>query len=60
MANQKVLKKSSNKHWNYEQGHMKLSFDIDVQVKTDMKDFLDLLKAAVIDLENEIKEYKAS
>ena len=59
MANQKIITASSNKHWNFNKGHMTLDFNIDTKVKTDIVDFLDLLKAATAELEKEILEFKS-
>lgn len=58
MANKKILTTEKIKNWKYAKGHMTLSFSIDARVKTDLVDFLDLLKAATSELEREIKEYK--
>lgn len=59
MANKNTMDKTSKttKTWEYSQGHMNLKFDVSVDVKTDMVDFLECLKAAVSDLEEEIKNY---
>ena len=60
MANKKILTSEKIKNWKYAKGHMLLSFSIDARVKTDLVDFLDLLKAATLEIEREIKEYKSA
>ena len=57
MANQKILSSEikNRKEWLFRQGHMTLNFTIDVEVKTDLKDFLQCLKSACVAVETELK-----
>lgn len=59
MANQHTIDSNIQtiKHWRFHKGHMDLNFSIDIDVKSDVVDYLDLLKKAVEKLEKELENY---
>lgn len=59
MTNQKLLtvEHKTIKSWAISSGKMNLNFDINVEVKTDLVDFKDILKRALLLVEEEIKKH---
>lgn len=60
MANQKIMKKEVKKTWRFSQGNMNLDFTLNLDVKTDLCDFLQCLKDAAIEVEKEIKNFNGT
>ena len=56
MANKKILTATSveNKKWDYENGGVRLNFTLRVDIKEEMKNFLEMLKRAQADIESEL------
>lgn len=44
-----------NKNFNYSKGKCSLRFSLRTDIKSELRDFLELLKVAQIDIEKEIK-----
>ena len=52
-----ILNKSTTqKNFSYTKGNVSLSFNLRNDIKTDLKDFLELLKVAILEVDNEIKK----
>ena len=54
----KIQLQSSNetkKTFNFSKGSVSLSFTLRVDIKTELKDFLELLKASQLEIENQLK-----
>jgi small-conductance mechanosensitive channel len=60
MANQKILttEVKNNKNWNFAKGNMTLGFTINTDIKTDLKDFKELLLEALKVVDIEINKHK--
>jgi len=63
MANQKVITggKVANpnvERWEFKRGHLTLSYSLDIDVKTDLKDWIELLKAGIEATEKELAKFK--
>ena len=60
MSDKKILKSTtdSKKTWNFSKGNVQLNFTLSVDVKQDMKDFLECLRAGIEAVENELKTIK--
>jgi len=43
-----------NKNYSYEKGECKLNFSLRIDIKNELKDFLELLKVAVKDIEEDL------
>ncbi len=54
--NKSILARNHNsqKHYRYSKGNSNLSFSLDLAVKTEVKDFLDLLNKAVEEVKADI------
>lgn len=46
---------TTNKTFSFSKGNTSLNFSLRTDIKTDLKDFLELLKVAQEEVENEIK-----
>lgn len=57
MANSKVITTDTFLKKSLSRGKMNLNFEINTGIKTDMVDFLELLKEGVSIIEEEIKKY---
>jgi len=57
---QNIIKKDhvQNKTFNYSKGEVNLDFTLRVDIKTQLKDFLEILKVSIKDVEEEIKNIK--
>jgi len=60
MANSKILTTNarSYKTWDLKKGNMPLTFTVDINIKTDLKDFRDVLVEAQKIIEIELKKHK--
>lgn len=47
---------TETKNWNYEQNGCKLSFSLRVDIKEEMKTYIDLLRASANNVEEELKK----
>lgn len=56
--NKKIVEtnNTTNKSFSYKKGGVTLNFTLRNDIKTELKDFLELLKVAQIDVEEEIKK----
>lgn len=59
MANSKILtnKHTTKKNWVINQGAVGLDFTIDIEIKTNLKDFLAVLQKAQTEIEAEIAKH---
>lgn len=59
MSNNKVVMRDHKtiKKWSYQRGHMDLKFEINIDIKSDVMDFKELLAEAVNDLDEQLKNY---
>ena len=57
MFKKKQLQSSNEtkKTFNFSKGSVSLSFTLRVDIKTELKDFLELLKASQLEIENQLK-----
>jgi len=57
---QNIIKKDhvQNKTFYYSKGEVNLNFTLRVDIKTQLKDFLEILKVSIKDVEEEIKNIK--
>ena len=57
MFNKKQLQTSNEtkKTFNFSKGNVSLSFTLRVDIKTELNDFLELLKASQLEVENQLK-----
>lgn len=46
---------TTQKNFSYTKGNVSLNFNLRTDIKQDLKDFLELLKVAVLEVEKEIK-----
>jgi hypothetical protein len=53
---QVVTDNKTNKSFKYTKGDVTLSFTLRVDIKTELKDFLECLKVATAEIENELKQ----
>ncbi len=60
MANKNILTQrvTNKRRWDLNKGNMDLNFTLDVDVKTDLVDFRDVLLQAVEVVEEEIAKHK--
>lgn len=62
MANSSKLpiakKQVTNRTFEYQKGGVSLNFTLNIEVKTDLKDFVECLKAGVEDVEKVLAEKK--
>lgn len=49
-------KSTVTKHFSYSKNGVNLDFDLRTDVKTQLKDFAELLKVAILEVENEINK----
>ena len=58
MINKKILQinNTTSKHFSYSKGNVNLSFTLRTDIKTELKDFLELLKVATKEVDNELKK----
>lgn len=56
----KVLQKSSNesKSYQYQKGNVSLNFTLRSDIKQEMKDFIEILKAGIKDVEEQLLKIK--
>lgn len=47
---------TTQKNFSYTKGNVSLSFNLRTDIKTDLKDFAELLKVAILEVDNEIKK----
>lgn len=45
---------TTQKNFSYSKGKVSLGFNLRTDIKDDLKDFLELLKVAILEVENEI------
>lgn len=46
----------TSKNFSYQKGNVTLSFNLRTDVKTQLKDFKELLEVAILEVDNEIKK----
>ena len=46
---------TTQKNFSYSKGNVSLSFNLRTDIKQDLKDFLELLKVAILEVDKEIK-----
>ena len=61
MSNKKLLTKNhiENKSFNFSKGNVNLSFTLRIDVKSELQDFKELLKEAIIDIEEEVAVFNS-
>ncbi len=55
LFNQITSDSKTNKNFNYTKGKVSLSFTLRIDIKNELKDFLELLKVATEEVEEELK-----
>lgn len=51
-------KHTDNKDFSYQKGVCKLTFSLRTDIKQELKDFKEMLEAAIIDVDEEIKKVR--
>ena len=49
-------KSTSTKNFSYSKGEVNLNFNLRTDIKTQLKDFRDLLKVAILEVDKELKK----
>ena len=58
MDRKKILQtnNTTSKHFDYSKGSVRLSFDLRTDIRQELKDFSELLKVAILEVDNEIEK----
>ncbi len=55
---QVVTNQTQSKKFSYKKGDCNLSFDLRVDIKTELRDFAEILKVALVEVEEELNKQK--